>query len=388
MTTRFHANNISTTLTTAITSSSTTLVVASATGLPTITSGQVYRVTLTRGNAREICEVTAASGTSLTVTRAIEGTTAQAFAIGTNVEIRITADSVDRKLDIASAASLKGYTATATAAATTTLTVSSTSTQIFTGSTTQTCVLPVVSTLTLGTIFTLTNLSTGVVTVQSSGANTIQAMQANSTITVISNAVSGTGATVWYVLDYSPAVSGQTGSGSLVRATSPTFVTPILGAATATSIAFSPSTGGIIGTATNDNAGAGKTGETITSVITSGSAISNTSSTAVDITSISLTAGDWDVWGNIGFTGGTTTTIAVLTGWISLTSATVPDASLYSSVYLAGAASVFLFTSPSFQVPAFRFSLSGTTTIYLSSFANFGTSTCTSFGGIYARRVR
>ncbi len=127
---------------------------------------------------------------------------------------------------------LKGYTSTATAAGTTTLTVASTSTQIFTGSTTETVTLPVVSTLALGTSFTIVNLSSGVVTVQSSGANSIQAMQANSTLVVISNATSGTNAAVWYVVEYSAAASGQTGTGSLVRATSPTFVTPLIGTPT------------------------------------------------------------------------------------------------------------------------------------------------------------
>jgi hypothetical protein len=124
---------------------------------------------------------------------------------------------------------LAGYTTTATAAGTTTLTVDSTRTQIFTGSTTQTVTLPVVSTLALGTSYIITNLSSGVVTVQSSGANSIQAMQANSTLIVVSNATSGTGAAVWYVVEYVPAASSQTGSGSLVRATSPALVTPTLG---------------------------------------------------------------------------------------------------------------------------------------------------------------
>lgn len=124
---------------------------------------------------------------------------------------------------------IPGYTSTATAAGTTTLTIASTNTQIFTGSTTQTVVLPVVSTLTLGTPYKIVNLSSGVVTVQSSGANAIQAMQANSTLEVVSNATTGTDATVWHVEEYVPAASSQTGSGSLVRATSPVLVTPALG---------------------------------------------------------------------------------------------------------------------------------------------------------------
>lgn len=124
---------------------------------------------------------------------------------------------------------LAGYTSTVTAAGTTTLTVGSTRQQVFTGSTTQTCTMPVVSTLALGTEFQIVNLSSGVVTVQSSGANTIQAMAANTALSLISNATSGTGASVWTVKRYVPAASDITGSGSLVRATSPTFTTPVLG---------------------------------------------------------------------------------------------------------------------------------------------------------------
>lgn len=124
---------------------------------------------------------------------------------------------------------INGYTSTATAAGTTTLTVTSNQQQVFTGATTQTCVLPVVSTLVKGTEYMITNQSSGVVTVQSSGANTIQAMAANTTLTVKSNATTGTGASVWDVIGYFPASSDITGSGSLVRATSPTLVTPALG---------------------------------------------------------------------------------------------------------------------------------------------------------------
>ncbi len=85
-------------------------------------------------------------------------------------------------------------------------------------------------------------MSSGVVTVQSSGANTVQAMAANTTILVQSNATSGTGASVWNIVAYCAAASDITGSGLSVRQTSPTFITPALGAATATSIDFGGST--------------------------------------------------------------------------------------------------------------------------------------------------
>jgi hypothetical protein len=92
---------------------------------------------------------------------------------------------------------LSNYVAVTTAAGTTTLTVSSARLQTFTGSSTQTVVLPAVSTLALGHVFEIYNFSSGNVTVQSSGGNAIQVMAANSHLIVVSNATTGTGATVW-----------------------------------------------------------------------------------------------------------------------------------------------------------------------------------------------
>lgn len=175
------------------------------------------------------------------------------------------------------------------------------------------------------------------------------------------------------------SLSGQTGTSSFVGSTSPTLITPILGAATATSITFSPTTGGIVGTTTNDNAGAGKVGELISSVIASGSPVSFTSTVTKDLTSISLTAGDWDVSGNIYFSA---TTVLAANVWISATSATLPDTSLRALVATTAGASAL-----SVCAPYFRASLSGTTTIYISGDAT-STGTLTGVGGIYARRVR
>jgi len=176
------------------------------------------------------------------------------------------------------------------------------------------------------------------------------------------------------------SLSGQTGTGNFVGANSPALITPTLGAATATSLTFSPTTGGIVGTTTNDNATAGDVGQFVSSVIASASPVSLTTATAKDMTSISLTAGDWDVWGNIYYIiGGACTAIV---GWISSTSATEPDVSLLT-LYEAAAV-----TSQGFCVPGLRFSLSGTTSIYISAQANFSTSTVTVCGGIYARRRR
>jgi hypothetical protein len=120
-----------------------------------------------------------------------------------------------------------GYSTTATAAGTTTLTVASNKRQYFTGSTTQTVLLPVTSTLTLGHSFEIENNSTGIVTVQSSGANTILAMPANTRALYTCILTSGTTAASW--AQKYDGFSAVTGTGSNVLATSPTFVTPVLG---------------------------------------------------------------------------------------------------------------------------------------------------------------
>ena len=154
------------------------------------------------------------------------------------------------------------------------------------------------------------------------------------------------------------------------------------------SITFSATTKGIVGTTTNNSAASSYVGEFVTSVIPLASAISLTSLTVANVTTISLTAGDWDIWGNVGFTGGASTTVLALFGWVSSANATLPDASLYSSVISNPASTLFAVSPVCFSVPGQQFKLSGTTTIYLSVDASFAVSTGTAFGGIYARRRR
>lgn len=140
-------------------------------------------------------------------------------------------------------------------------------------------------------------------------------------------------------------------------------------------------TGGVnlLGTSTNNNAAAGYVGEFISSVISSGAPVSFSSGISKDLTSISLTAGDWDVWGNVIITtGGALTTFQC---WTSTTSATPPDTSL--KVFTSAGA----LTACGLSAPYARYNLSATTTIYISA-ASAGTGTLVGQGGIYARRAR
>jgi len=183
-------------------------------------------------------------------------------------------------------------------------------------------------------------------------------------------------------------LSGQTGTGTFAGSTSPTFVTPTLGAASATSISFS-STSGIIGTTTNNNAAAGSVGELISSTVLVGSAVSLTTGVSADITSISLTAGDWDVWGICNCTVGGTTTTSRVSGWISSTSATPPTAPNEGAyVYMDLSAASNTGEPTYFYAGQRRYSLASTTTIYLSVNCVFAVSTMAAFGFIGARRIR
>ncbi len=101
MTTRIHANNFTTTLNGAINNSTTSVIITSATGFPSVGAGVTANITVQEGSTFEIMTVTARTGTTLTVTRAAEGTSASAFSDLSEVEIRVTADSLDRKLDTA-----------------------------------------------------------------------------------------------------------------------------------------------------------------------------------------------------------------------------------------------------------------------------------------------
>lgn len=142
----------------------------------------------------------------------------------------------------------------------------------------------------------------------------------------------------------------------------------------------------IVGTNTNNNAAAGSVGEYITASLASGSAISLTSVTPTNIVSISLTPGDWEVWGSIVFTFGGSTTSTSLVSAINTVSATLPlnpgggITYLYYATLTGG--------TPIIQTGVVRVSLSVTTTIYLIGQAGFAVSTASSYGFIAGRRIR
>lgn len=145
--------------------------------------------------------------------------------------------------------------------------------------------------------------------------------------------------------------------------------------------------GQYLGTSTNDNATAGNIGEVISSSIPAGSAVSLTTGVQANVTSISLTAGDWDIWANVAFLPAASTVTTVWASAVSTTSATIP-------VGPNGGAFTqytgFSITGGSYFTPVgmLRISLASTTTVFLVAQANFTVSTETVYGFLGARRAR
>ncbi len=147
-------------------------------------------------------------------------------------------------------------------------------------------------------------------------------------------------------------------------------------------ITFNPSTQGIVGTTTNNNAGSGYVGQYITKVVLGASSVSLTTATAADVLSQLIPQGDWDINGSVSIlSSGNLLTVAG--AWTSLTSATVPDIALYN---VLGDTSPF--SSWGSNTPYLRVSLGVPTTVYLSCAATFGSGTATACGFLSARRVR
>lgn len=140
----------------------------------------------------------------------------------------------------------------------------------------------------------------------------------------------------------------------------------------------------IVGSATNDSATAGDIGETTASAVAVGAAQALTTDTVANITSITLTAGDWDVYGNVNVAY-TSATVTQSSAGFSTTSATIPtDGSEgYNAVQLTT-------TTATGSVPLSmgRLSLASTTTVYLVVKSTFSAGSAAAFGKITARRRR
>jgi hypothetical protein len=204
----------------------------------------------------------------------------------------------------------------------------------------------------------------------------------------IGSTTPGTGA--FSSLAASGAVTGA-GFAGLLAAPGPIgSTTPGTGAFTtlaATSTITPSQTSGVVGTTTNNNANAGSDGEFISSNVPVGSQVALTTGTAANITSVSLTAGDWDCRGNIVFNPAGTTTITAIEAVLNTTSATLPTSpgggaeSLENITFTTGGVQIL-------QTGTLRVSIASTSSVFLIASTAFATSTMNGFGFIGCRRVR
>lgn len=176
-------------------------------------------------------------------------------------------------------------------------------------------------------------------------------------------------------------------SGVVATATSTPAITITLGAITPTSVnGVTITRGQILGTNTNDAAAAGNIGEIISSEILTGAAVSLTANTPKDITTILLTAGDWEVSGVIIFNPAGTTLTSYTLAWSTGVANTLPTLPNQGGVTGGGSAGAGLATGIS--AGRKRFSVATTQTVSLGAMAGFTVSTMTAYGYIQAERVR
>jgi hypothetical protein len=172
----------------------------------------------------------------------------------------------------------------------------------------------------------------------------------------------------------SAALTNETGTGVAVFGTSPQITTP-----------------DIVGVTDASNASAGSLGEFQSVVVELASPVALTNNTLANVTSKSLTAGDWHVCGNFGLTGAATTTVTYAYAGLNSTSATLPTSATdqtnknYAGVAIFGGVGN---SSVSSVPPCRRFNISATTTIYLVAQVGFAVSTTSAYGKIEARRWR
>lgn len=151
--------------------------------------------------------------------------------------------------------------------------------------------------------------------------------------------------------------------------------------------------GQVPGETSTGSASAGNVGEYVSANVVSGSAAALTNNSPINITSISLTAGDWDIVGTVYYTGNAATTVQYMASSVATASGTLDlgvgnfglQVGFNSVPYSATSGSA---VGLSVVTPPVRKSLASTTTIYLVAQSGFTTSTSAAYGFLRARRVR
>ena len=141
------------------------------------------------------------------------------------------------------------------------------------------------------------------------------------------------------------------------------------------------------GVVDGSDAAEGQIGEYISAMVAAVSPVALTNATPTNITSVALTAGDWDVRGLVVFRAAAGTIATYIADWISAVSATVPprpNDGAMAELAISFPAGM----TQSMPTGTARVSVGAPITIYLSCYTQFSVSTMGAYGFIGARRVR
>lgn len=139
------------------------------------------------------------------------------------------------------------------------------------------------------------------------------------------------------------------------------------------------------GTTATDDAPAGSLGEYIESTVASGSAVGLTTAIGANITSIGLTAGDWDIDFDAYYTL-TGATLTQLEASVSLTTAAIDTTP--GRLAISRESDTTLSATRHQPKGATRLSIDEDTTVYLTTRGTFSAGTLAAYGVIRARRIR
>lgn len=174
----------------------------------------------------------------------------------------------------------------------------------------------------------------------------------------------------------SGSATSATNSATAAAASASTATTQASAAAASAATAASYTTGVTDGS----SAAAGKVGQMIEA---NASAVALTSGAVINITSISLPAGEWDVYGEIQLVSSASGVMTAMSGGVSTTSATDAGFPYKTALSFNNNSTVAQFTTPR------RFFQRTTTgTVYLVASTVFGSGTVAAAGYIHARRIR
>lgn len=236
-----------------------------------------------------------------------------------------------------------------------------------------------------GTTWSSTPMS-GAITINSSGATTLGSNTVSS-----SNIVNNTIVNADLRQSAALSVIGNTSNATANVADITGTARQVLAVNTAgTSLVFAQPRGDqLLGTATNDNATTGNVGELLTASVAQGSAVGLSNGVAANVTSLPITAGDWDLWANVYWSSAASTTVTALNAFLTATSGSTGTSPLGGFInHLCASFTPNSSFIGGYTVGPIRLSLAGTQTWFLVTSASFAVAALSAYGIINARRIR